>query len=54
MGNGYAAMNDLVVVQTSQGIASYVDSIVSSEDKAKGVVIGYDNRYDSQRYVNFP
>ncbi|XP_076315840.1 heat shock cognate 90 kDa protein-like [Tachypleus tridentatus] len=46
MGPGYAAMNDLVIVQTTQGLAKY---LLASEPrvKEKGVVIGYDARYNS-------
>ncbi|KAG8197321.1 hypothetical protein JTE90_013448 [Oedothorax gibbosus] len=51
MGPGYAAMNDLVIIQTSQGLAAYLDSITSNNDKSKGVVISYDNRYNSNRFA---
>ncbi|GFS73625.1 phosphoglucomutase-2 [Nephila pilipes] len=51
MGPGYAAMNDLVIIQTSQGLAAYVEEAIHEMEGKKGVVIGYDNRYDSQRFA---
>ncbi|GFY60974.1 phosphoglucomutase-2 [Trichonephila inaurata madagascariensis] len=51
MGPGYAAMNDLVIIQTSQGLAAYIEELISKDDKKRGVVIGYDNRYNSQRFA---
>lgn len=52
MGPGYAAMNDLVIIQTSQGLCAYLDSIVQNcpSEKLRGIVIGYDNRYNSDRF----
>eukprot|EP01035_Chromulina_nebulosa_P025828 gene25828-33738_t len=51
MGAGYNCMNDLVVLQTSQGLLKYIcDSIGSSQQtkiagiKAQGIVVGYDHR----------
>lgn len=52
MGPGYGAMNDLVIIQTSQGLSSYLESIIPSEKKSKGVVISFDNRYNSHRYCS--
>ncbi|EEC15079.1 phosphoglucomutase/phosphomannomutase, putative, partial [Ixodes scapularis] len=45
MGPGYAAMNDLVIIQTSQGLAKYLLSTLPDCTK-KGVVISYDGRYN--------
>ncbi|XP_042909328.1 phosphopentomutase isoform X2 [Parasteatoda tepidariorum] len=50
MGPGYNAMNDLVIIQTSQGLASYIDS-QDSDKSFKGVVIGYDSRHNSRRFA---
>lgn len=50
MGPGYAAMNDLVIIQTSQGVAKYILSTLPDATK-KGVAIGYDGRYNSHRFA---
>lgn len=50
MGAGFSRMNDLVVIQTSQGLAKYLveyDKQVTS----KGVVIGYDGRRHSKTFA---
>ena len=44
MGAGYSRMNDLVILQTTQGVAAYLLSQFGEEAKSKGVVIGYDHR----------
>ncbi|EZA54197.1 Phosphoglucomutase-2 [Ooceraea biroi] len=50
MGPGYSQMNDLVIVQTSQGLTKYLmDTIFDVAHK--GVVIGYDGRYNSKRFA---
>ncbi|XP_071550030.1 phosphopentomutase isoform X2 [Panulirus ornatus] len=50
MGPGYAQMNDLVIIQTSQGLGKYLTT-VNSEAKTKGIVIGYDSRHNSHRFA---
>lgn len=51
MGAGFNAMNDLVIIQTSQGFAMYLESVFPKEDlSSRGVVIGYDGRHNSERY----
>jgi phosphomannomutase len=50
MGAGYAAMNDLVLIQTSQGLAKYLTQI-DSFSQEKGVVIGFDGRHNSLRFA---
>ena len=50
MGAGYACMNDLVIVQTTQGLAQYLLETVPDAAQ-RGVVIGYDGRYHSRRSV---
>ncbi|XP_043277545.1 glucose 1,6-bisphosphate synthase isoform X2 [Venturia canescens] len=50
MGPGYNQMNDLVIVQTGQGLLEYLcNSLFDLENK--GVIIGYDGRYNSKRYA---
>ncbi|OQV17026.1 Phosphoglucomutase-2 [Hypsibius exemplaris] len=50
MGPGFAHMNDLVIIQTSQGLAKYLlQSIPTIKDS--GVVIGFDNRHNSARFA---
>lgn len=50
MGPGYSQMNDLVIIQTSQGLTKYLmDTIFDVVEK--GVVIGYDGRYNSKRFA---
>ena len=50
---GYAGMNDLVIIQTSQGLSKYILSHYGStlEIKAQGIVIGYDGRHNSKRFA---
>ncbi|MCL4141056.1 UNVERIFIED_CONTAM: hypothetical protein GTU68_016705 [Idotea baltica] len=50
MGAGYACMNDLVIIQTSQGLGKYLVS-VCPEAKTNGIVIGYDSRHNSHRFA---
>ncbi|XP_067215815.1 phosphopentomutase isoform X2 [Linepithema humile] len=50
MGPGYSQMNDLVIIQTGQGLTRYLmDTILDVAQK--GVVIGYDGRYNSKRFA---
>jgi phosphomannomutase len=51
MGAGYSQMNDLVIIQTTQGLASYLDSFPDS--KSKGVVIGHDHRHNSNSFAQY-
>nr|XP_053651327.1 phosphopentomutase-like [Cherax quadricarinatus] len=50
MGAGYAQMNDLVIIQTSQGLGSYLATI-NPEAKAKGIIVGHDSRHNSHRFA---
>ncbi|XP_011310787.1 phosphoglucomutase-2 [Fopius arisanus] len=50
MGPGYSRMNDLVIIQTGQGLLQYLINSVEGF-KEKGVVIGYDGRYNSSRFA---
>lgn len=50
MGAGFAQMNDLVVIQTAQGLLAYLlDSF--TDTKEHGIVVGYDGRYHSKRFA---
>ncbi|CAI5735416.1 unnamed protein product [Hyaloperonospora brassicae] len=44
MGPGPAAMNDLVVIQTAQGLCKYLETQLGERAKAMGVALGYDHR----------
>lgn len=49
---GFNAMNDLVVIQTAQGLCKYLIKCYSNtEDRARGIVVGYDGRYHSKRFA---
>ena len=42
---GYNGMNDLVILQTTQGLASYlIEQLGEDAAKERGVIIGYDHR----------
>ncbi|XP_046388515.1 phosphoglucomutase-2 [Ischnura elegans] len=51
MGPGYSQMNDLVLIQTSQGLATYLLEQGPADAKKGGVVIGYDGRHNSRRFA---
>ncbi|KAH7877806.1 uncharacterized protein C8R40DRAFT_1159300 [Lentinula edodes] len=46
---GWARMNDLIIIQASQGLCHYVLNEVQGA-KSRGIVIGYDHRYNSERW----
>lgn len=50
MGPGYAAMNDLVIIQTGQGLLKYLEHCDKDLLRSNGIVIGYDGRHNSKRY----
>lgn len=53
MGCGFNCMNDLTVIQASQGVATYFLQQYGSEECARrGVVLGFDGRHNSQRYAH--
>lgn len=47
---GFGSMNDVTVLQASQGLASYVAKTVPNA-LTRGVVIGYDHRHNSHRFA---
>ncbi|KAI9512434.1 hypothetical protein F5148DRAFT_1279773 [Russula earlei] len=47
---GWSRMNDLIVIQASQGLAAYVlEHVENARDR--GAVIGYDHRHNSERWA---
>jgi phosphoglucomutase/phosphopentomutase len=49
---GFACMNDLVIIQTSQGLAKYVEQHFGAPlARDRGVVIGFDARHNSRRFA---
>jgi phosphomannomutase len=49
MGPGYSQMNDLVIIQTAQGLAVYLEEELKDVIFENGVVVGYDGRHNSWR-----
>lgn len=50
MTSGFAHMNDVTVLQTSQGLVKYlIDN--KTLDKELSIVVGYDHRFHSQRFA---
>lgn len=50
MGAGFARLNSLTIIQTSQGLAEYLLSSFPDTSTA-GVVIGYDARHNSKKFA---
>lgn len=48
---GFDSMNDLVIVQTAQGLCEYVKKQYKPEEYERGIVFGYDGRYNSKRFA---
>ncbi|XP_022221634.2 phosphoglucomutase-2 [Drosophila obscura] len=50
---GFDSMNELVVIQTAQGLCEYIKAqYPNAEDqKERGIVFGYDGRYNSHRFA---
>lgn len=47
---GFNAMNDLVVIQSAQGLCQYIlQCYPSAEDRMRGIVFGFDGRHNSKR-----
>lgn len=49
MAAGYSNMNDLVIIQTAQGLLKYLENTDKEFLKSSGIVIGYDGRHNSKR-----
>uniref|UniRef100_A0A6A7G3A3 Phosphoglucomutase-2-like n=1 Tax=Hirondellea gigas TaxID=1518452 RepID=A0A6A7G3A3_9CRUS len=50
MGAGYDRMNDLVIIQTSQGLVKYLLQMIP-DAISRGIVIGHDSRHNSHRFA---
>ncbi len=50
MGCGFGRMNDVTIIQSSQGLAAYVRAQCPDAAKA-GVVVGFDGRHNSARFA---
>ncbi|CAG9798721.1 unnamed protein product [Chironomus riparius] len=49
---GFDSMNDLVIVQTGQGLVKYVkECFPTDEDQQRGIVLSYDGRYNSRKFA---
>ena len=51
MGPGFGQMNDLVIVQVTQGLLSYLAQDCT-DLVSRGVVLGYDGRHNSCRWAH--
>lgn len=51
MGAGWSQINELVIIQTSQGLASYLLKSDPEGARQRGVLIGYDARHNSARFA---
>ncbi|KEP49502.1 phosphoglucomutase/phosphomannomutase, alpha/beta/alpha domain protein [Rhizoctonia solani 123E] len=50
MAAGFSCMNDLIVIQASQGLCAYVlQNVVNAAER--GVVVGHDHRYNSEKWA---
>ncbi len=47
---GFSRMNDLTVLQASQGLAIYIENTVT-DAKKRGIVIGHDHRHHSDDFA---
>ncbi|KAG8728118.1 Phosphoglucomutase-3, partial [Ceratobasidium sp. 428] len=47
---GFARMNDLIVIQASQGLCAYVLANIPNAS-SRGVVVGHDHRHNSEKWV---
>lgn len=48
---GYCSMNDLVIIQTGQGVLRYLLKTESELVRKNGIVVGYDGRHNSKRWA---
>merc|ERR1712226_28982 len=51
MGPGFSQMNDLIIIQTTQGVAAVMKDKFSEDVLKRGVVIGFDKRHNSDRFA---
>jgi len=52
MGAGNNSMNELTIIQTTQGFAKYLELKFGAQLKTSGIVIGFDSRHNSKRFAN--
>lgn len=53
MGPGFSKMNNITVLQASQGLADYIlKTLNNNEDKNGSIVIGHDHRFNSEEFAN--
>ncbi|KAF8567178.1 hypothetical protein P879_04659 [Paragonimus westermani] len=52
MGPGNSQMNDLTIIQTTQGLLKYA-SLQFKDLKNKGIVVGFDGRYNSKKWAHY-
>lgn len=53
MGAGYSMMNDLTIVQTSQGFFKYLRAQFGLETlQQRGIVLGFDARHNSKKFAH--
>ncbi|KAK2547619.1 Phosphopentomutase [Acropora cervicornis] len=50
MGAGFSRINDLTIIQATQGLCKYLEKLFP-DLKERGVVVGYDARNNSKRQV---
>lgn len=48
---GFNGLNDLIIIQTSQGLAKYLVQTNNRKATENGVIIGYDGRHNSYRFA---
>lgn len=49
MGAGFKCMNDLVVLQSAQGLLRNLEKYAKERLDTNGIVVSYDGRYNSKR-----
>ncbi|CAH0555104.1 unnamed protein product [Brassicogethes aeneus] len=52
MAAGYSCMNDLVIIQTGQGLLKYLEKTEQKMLQSNGIVLGFDGRHNSKRFPN--
>lgn len=50
MSGGYSCINDLIIIQTTQGLIKYANLVINGSRK-KGVIICHDARHNSRRFA---
>lgn len=49
---GFNAMNDMVVIQSAQGLCQYIlECYPTTADRQRGIVLGFDGRHNSRRFA---